>query len=96
MATEKMSIVTPKTDAFANAAELMVDSINNAGKLREEMEKVGRDTLERTGVLVRASWQTALDGYDFHTKTMATWQKLAVEMVEATVGAARNVAGRAA
>lgn len=94
MATEKIH-ATPKTEVFANAADLMVESIANAGKLREEVEKVGRDSLERTGVLVRATWQTALDGYDFGTRTMATWQKLAVESVENAIGIAKKATVRA-
>lgn len=95
MATEKTT-TTQKNDVFAAQAEMVLESMELAAKQRAELEKLGREGLERTGVLVRAGCQTALDAYDFGVKMMGTYQGLTEEAIRATFGMARKVAARAA
>jgi hypothetical protein len=94
MAMEKTQ--TPKNDVFATQQELVLEGLNFAAKQREELEKLGRDGLERSGVLVRATCQTALDAYDFGVRMMSTYQNLTEEMVRTSMGMARKATARAA
>ena len=89
MATEKTT-TTPKNDVFATQQELVLEAMSFQAKQREELEKLGRDGLERTGVLVRATCQTALDAYDFGVRMMSTYQNLSEELVRTSLGMARK------
>lgn len=95
MATEKTT-TTGKNDVFAMQAEMVLEGMELAAKQRAELEKLGREGLERTGVLMRAGCQTALDAYDFGAKMMATCQNLTEEIVRTSFGMARKVNARAA
>ena len=94
MATESKT-VTPKTEVFTNAAELVIDGLNAAAKQREEVASISREGLEKMNALVRASGQTSLDLFDFSVKMAGAWHNASLDAIHAVTGIAKKAAARA-
>ena len=77
-------------DVIANATELTFDVFNHLTKQREEIEKVTRESIERTGALVKAGFQASLDAFDMGAKTMAAWQRIGEDAVRTFYGVAQR------
>lgn len=92
MRTDKTS--TQTRNDFASACENITESTLNTMKAwdaqRQEVEKMTRETLERTGSLMKVWWQTGMDLFDMSTRNAATWQRLGEEAFRSACGVARK------
>lgn len=95
MANEKIHQM-PRIDVLANSGELVLETLAAFARQREEINKLTREALEKTNVLVRAAGQTALDLYDFDVKLSESWFQIAEDSIRTANGIARKVAARAA
>ena len=90
MATEKI-VQMNKTDVIANGTELVLESMAQFDKVREEVQKLTRDGIEKTNALVRAAGQTALDLYDFNVRMTETLFSMTEDSIRNASGIARKV-----
>lgn len=88
MATEK---IVQMPNVFENSNEVVQSMLSAFAKQREEVQKLNREVLEKTNVLVKAAGQTALDLYDFNVKLSESW----IAIVEQSVRNANEMTKKA-
>lgn len=95
MASEKI-VQMPKIDVLENTNEMVQTMLAAFAKNREEVQKLNRDVLEKTNVLVKAAGQTALDLYDFNVKLTESWFAIVEDSVRTANGIAKKAVAKAA
>lgn len=93
MASEK---IVQMPNVLENTNEVVQTMLSAFAKNRDEVQKLNRDILEKTNVLVRAAGQTALDLYDFNVKLTESCFAIVEENIRTANGIAKKAVAKVA